>query len=90
MQIVINATGHARCVYGETIDLARLGEVEVSRASHVEPDDRGRWWADLSPVGGPVLGPFALRSTALRAESEWLETHWLEAVTTPASERRSG
>ena len=89
MQIVIETTGHARCVYDEAIDLTRLGEVEVSRASQVEPDHQGRWWADLSPVGGPTLGPFALRSMALEAETGWLESHWLNAVT-PESERRSG
>ena len=37
----------------------------------------GRWSADLAPVCGPSLGPFALRSEALAAEREWLETHWL-------------
>lgn len=28
------------------------------------------WWADLTPCGGPVLGPFAKRSEALAAEEE--------------------
>ncbi|EMB17938.1 hypothetical protein RE6C_01332 [Rhodopirellula europaea 6C] len=37
----------------------------------------GQWTADLSPVGGPVLGPFALRSEAIEAEIEWLHCHWL-------------
>lgn len=32
---------------------------------------------DLSPVGGPRLGPFVLRSVALQAEVEWLEGNWL-------------
>ena len=35
-------------------------------------DDAGRWLADLSPVSGPLLGPFCLRSQALAAEQEWL------------------
>jgi hypothetical protein len=28
-------------------------------------------------VGGPVLGPFALRSAALDAERAWLSACWL-------------
>jgi hypothetical protein len=44
----------------------------IRRASHVEADKAGRWFADLSPVAGPVLGPFDRRSEALAAEHEWL------------------
>jgi hypothetical protein len=64
-------------VYAETIDLGVLGHLVISRASHVEPDDSGRWLADLRPIGGPVLGPFERRSEALAAEIAWLEAHWL-------------
>ena len=78
MQIVIETNGNARCVYCETIDLAILGRVNVRRASHVEPNDDGYGWtADLSPVDGPVLGPFNHRSEALHAELQWLESNWL-------------
>ena len=75
MQLIIAADGTGRCVYGEDIDLSTLGVVEIRRASTVEPDQRGRWWADLSPVGGPRLGPFGRRSAALKAEMEWLGDH---------------
>jgi len=47
--------------------------VSIRRASYVEPDDHGQWWADLHPVGGPCLGPFPRRSAALAAELRWLE-----------------
>jgi hypothetical protein len=77
VQIVITPNGVVRCIYGEHIDLHALGSPTISRASRVEPDQHGRWWADLSPVGGPVLGPFPSRSEALAAEHFWLETHWL-------------
>jgi hypothetical protein len=73
MLLVIDRQGTARGLYSEVINLAALGEVSIQRASHVEPDERGRWWADLAPVGGPRLGPFGLRSTALAAEVQWLE-----------------
>ena len=77
MEIIIAKAGNARCVYNEVINLAALGTLKITRGSHVEPDDQGRWVADLCPVGGPVLGPFGLRSEALDAELVWLETHWL-------------
>ncbi len=80
MQIVISTTGQVACVYTEEIDLRSLGDVTIRRGSHVEPDELGRWLADLSPVGGPILGPFGLRSEALGAERRWLEDHWLETV----------
>ena len=52
-------------------------EPSITRASHVEPDQQGRWLADLTPVAGPVLGPFERRSEALEAEQSWLAEHWL-------------
>lgn len=80
MKIIIQPGGNARCVYAEVIDIARLGRVTIRRGSHVEPDDDGQWLADLSPVGGPTLGPYSLRSQALDAERHWLETHWLPSA----------
>jgi len=77
MQLLIDRHGQAFCIYGEAIDLTALGQVSIRRASHVEPDQDAQWWADLSPVAGPVLGPFPCRTDALQAECEWLETHWL-------------
>lgn len=53
--------------------LAALGTAQVRRASHVEPAEGGGWMADLSPSGGPVLGPFPLRGEALNAERAWIE-----------------
>ena len=75
MELVITPDGTTRCVYGEEINLAGLGDVHIRRASTVEPDAEGRWWADLSPVAGPKLGPFPVRSLALAAELAWLHTH---------------
>jgi len=77
MQLIITPQGSLRCVYTEEIDLAQLGQLSISRGSHVEPDSTGRWFADLAPVAGPRLGPFQRRSEALAAESQWLELHWL-------------
>ena len=78
MQLVIESGGVVRCIYGEDIDLAVLGSPAISRASHVEPDPQGRWWADLGPIDGPTLGPFTKRSAALDAEVAWLEKNFLD------------
>ena len=80
MQLVINPDGSARCLYGEVIDLQKLGKLTISRASHVEPDDSGQWFASM--IDGPVLGPFVRRSDALQAEADWLNTNRLAATAT--------
>jgi hypothetical protein len=77
MQLIVLPTGEIRCLYEEVIDLAALGRPAITRASHVEPDADGQWWADLSPVEGPQLGPFLRRTEALGAEHNWLEANWL-------------
>jgi hypothetical protein len=69
-----------RCIYNEAIPLHRLGRLAIRRASHVEPAKSGSWMADLTPVGGPVLGPFSQRSQALAAEQDWLVRHWLSPI----------
>jgi len=77
MEIIVKPDGQLRCLYNEALDLQVFGRLEVRRGSHVEPDESGRWHADLSPVQGPVLGPFDRRSDALAAERQWLELNWL-------------
>ena len=53
MQLVVAPGGAVRCLYDEAIDLAALGQLEITRASHVEPDARGRWTADLISGAAP-------------------------------------
>ena len=77
MKLLISPLGTVNCVYSEDIDLATLGRLVISRGSYVEPDAAGQWLVDLSPVQGPMLGPFAQRSAALESEADWLEQHWL-------------
>ena len=73
MELVVDAGGDIRCIYGEELDLREIGKLQITRASHVEPDRDGYWWADMGPVDGPVLGPYGSRTEALGAEREWLE-----------------
>ncbi len=71
-ELFVTPDGTARGLYGELIDADAIGVARTVRASHVEPAPGGGWTADLSPVGGPTLGPFPLRSAALAAEAAWL------------------
>lgn len=95
LKIVIPRGDTPRALYSEEAQalLAPLGEVQIRRASHVEPTDGlstkaiawllayraalppNMWWADLTPVDGPILGPFHTRATALTEEIVWLDMH---------------
>jgi len=72
MQIVIKPTGVFISIYSDSLDYGEFGKPQIRRASHVEPDETGRWFADLSPVDGPKLGPFEKRSEAIDEELEYL------------------
>ncbi|MFH5802776.1 hypothetical protein [Alienimonas sp. DA493] len=76
-ELFVTADGSARGLYGELIDTNSIGRCSIARASHVEPHPDGGWTAELSPSGGPVLGPFPLRSDALTAEADWLTRNLL-------------
>jgi hypothetical protein len=80
MELIILPSGIVNCLYEEVLDFRTLGQPLIRRASRVEPDEQGRWWADLSPVRGPELGPFERRSDALTAEAAWLFSHRLTQV----------
>jgi len=72
MELVVGCDGGVKCIFDEVLDLREIGKLQLTRASHVEPDAEGNWWADMGPVDGPVLGPFRCRTEALGAEREWL------------------
>ena len=75
---VIDSDGNILTIYDDS--LAELvnggGEIVTKRASHVEPQmSNGFWYADLSPVGGPMFDGFRTRQEALDAELDWLNEH---------------
>lgn len=75
MNVLIEPDGTVTTLYDERLDLSSLGELTLTRASHVDPDHEGQWWARL--IEGPTLGPFPNRSAALAAEVDWLNRHRL-------------
>jgi len=85
--LVVAPSGNVIGLYDDALDLRPLGSPRIRRASHVEPDRRGNWWADLAPADGPLLGPFTTRGAALAAERDWLLARLSGTVSTaPAGE----
>ena len=76
MELFFTPIGNVFCLYGEEIELSKLGSLRMRRASRVEPTAEGQWTADLAPLAGPVLGPFRCRSAALAAEARWINEHF--------------
>ena len=71
LKLVIDG-GQIKAIYDDALaTLREMGDAETRRASHVEPDGN-RWYADLSPVGGPILTGFRTRKAALEAEVKYL------------------
>ena len=76
IEINVAPDGTLNAIWDDALaPLVQEGKATISRASHVEPTGDGCWEADLGPVDGPVLGPFALRAEALAAEVRWLKDH---------------
>lgn len=74
-QLSISKAGVIRTIYDDSLlPLLAQGQSKTRRASHVEPGPGG-WWADMSPVRGPELGPYLTRAEALAAEVEYLKAH---------------
>lgn len=73
--LAIAPDGTVTTIYDDLLSgLFEQGQTVITRASHVEPNPNGSGWiADMSPVGGPILGPSPLREQALALEIEWLE-----------------
>jgi hypothetical protein len=88
MELVVGRDGGVRCIYDEALDLREIGKLQITRASHVEPDAEGYWWADMGPSGGPVLGPYGSRSEALGAERGWLEQRLPDHCPYPCNDGR--
>jgi hypothetical protein len=80
-EIFIYPDGTIRFIYDDKLrPLLEEGKSDIRRASHVEPEyEAGEWlwYADLSPVSGPKIGPYQTRDGAIAAEIDWLITYHL-------------
>lgn len=68
----ITARGGIRMLHDDTVDLGEFGDVEVTRASHVEYDNKMRWWNVISAKTGVLLNAgFKTRADALAWEKAY-------------------
>ena len=74
IKVLIDSQGRIKYLHSDEMNSLRerLGSFTIRRASNVDPDEAGNWYADLAPVEGPHLGSFDTRAEALGAEAEWL------------------
>ena len=81
LRLVIRKTGAVEYVHDDALVrvCAALSPPKITRASHIEPDCSGQWWVDLSPCGGPKLGPYPSDQyqQARRDEDDWIYQHRL-------------
>ena len=74
MQLVVKPTGVLIGIYDDSLDYSEFGKPQIRRVSYVEPDEQGRWFANMTLSNGPTLGPFDKRHKAITAELEYLST----------------
>ena len=43
MDLVVDASGDVRCISDKALGRRELGKLQITRASHVEPDRDGSW-----------------------------------------------
>ena len=80
VELLITADGSTQYIHSdEAAAFCEELPLRTQRASTIEPDEQGQWWVDLSPVGGPRLGPYApsQRARAVKDEIEWVRQHVL-------------
>ena len=72
-QILIKKNGDSQCLYTDNIDLRKLGELTVTRASNVEFDATNRTWSVRLVETGKIIGDgFIKRKDAIDFEIEYL------------------
>lgn len=84
--VFILPDGTIRFIYDDSLKwLSSESNIFLKRASHIEAnvnDNKVEWFADLSPVNGPLLGPFASREESIEAEKHWLHKYHLPCYST--------
>ena len=73
MTLTFTPDGLGHCLYGEAIDLSRLGPLTCRRASHLEFNETAQQWEVLTADGQSVLFHSRSRQSCLDWEREHLD-----------------
>ena len=70
--IIVTPTGTVECLYTEAIDLAKLGDLSVKRATDIAFDDASQLWV-VRDTGGREQYRHASREACLTWERDYLD-----------------
>lgn len=76
--IDVSPAGEITAIYDDELRdvFVALGELRRPRASDINEDSAtGKFFADLSKIGGPILTGFDFKKDAERAEVAWITKH---------------
>ena len=71
ISLELTADGGIRMLHSDEVDLRPFGEIQVTRASHVEFNNHTGQWFVTSAKTGQLLNAFDTRAAALAWESEY-------------------
>lgn len=80
LEVIVNEDGSIVFIHNDDLHdllLSAFPQMETRRASHVEPDARGGWSVDASPLLGKstIIANRNRRDDAIAAEIDWLKKH---------------
>lgn len=76
--ILVIKDGEIKSLYNEKCNLTDIGVINISRASHVEYNNKDSWYIDLSPIGiNKKVRGFNKRTDALKYEKDYIEKNIL-------------
>jgi hypothetical protein len=72
ISLEITEDGGVRMLHDDAVNLAELGEIEVTRASNVEFDNaKGCWYVQSAATMAILKDDFVTREEALKWEKKW-------------------
>ena len=71
IELQVTAAGGVRMLHDDAVDLSELGQVHITRASHVEFDNATGFWTVRSAKTGELLQARTTRAAALAWEKEY-------------------
>lgn len=72
LHLTFESSGSAHCLYSELIPLSEVGQLQITRASHIEFNNREQVW-EVRSLSGELLFQHASRTECLNWEAAHLQ-----------------